>query len=234
MKNRKLFLFILIIIVAICYFIAKIEVVGNFFTFIGFNAMFFLDNYFCITSSINPLILWGGVFLIIGSIWGVFIATKKFKLKPLYKVFSILFIFIIIGLVGFISNPVIYGSSADHKEELLWKDAQTKNSYTTYCIFIKDFPKSKFIPDALKGMDNTLWESAEKYNTAENYSRYLKEFPQGIHAPEAREAIKPFEKDIWSEIKKSKRISDYRRYLNEFPDGRYVKEANRKIKKLKR
>ncbi|HNW89218.1 MAG TPA: hypothetical protein PKN48_06115 [Bacteroidales bacterium] len=230
---KKRFFIILTIILGVFYFLAKVEVINNFFIFIGFNSMFFLDNYFCMTTAINPLILWGGVFLVIGSIWGVFLAAKKFKLKPLYKIFSILVIVIIIGLVGFIANPVIYGSSADHTEDLLWKDALSKNTYSEYCIFIRDFPNSTHKAEALSGMDDALWKTADQYKTYENYSRYLKEFPKGNHSTSAREGISSFEKERWSKIRRSIRISDFRRYLNEFPDGRHAKQAKRKIKKLR-
>ncbi|HNW89219.1 MAG TPA: SH3 domain-containing protein [Bacteroidales bacterium] len=61
--------------------------------------------------AINPIVLWSFVFLLFGAIWGVFVATRKFKLKPQFKIYCILGLILFGLIVGVISQPLVYGSS---------------------------------------------------------------------------------------------------------------------------
>jgi len=111
MNNIKQFFITLGSVLAFLWLISRFNIINGFFTYISFNVLYFLDNYFCMIKAIPPLVLWGFVFLLFGAIWGVFVATKKFKLKPQFKIYCILGIVFFGLIVGVLSQPTNHGSS---------------------------------------------------------------------------------------------------------------------------
>lgn len=74
------------------------------FVYLGFNVFVFLDNLLKFESG-NPVVLWGFFGLLLGSIIGVLIAIKKYKLAKVLILYPVgLFVLIIIILI-FINSP---------------------------------------------------------------------------------------------------------------------------------
>jgi len=109
--NLKKFLITLGSVLVFLWLISRFKIINGFFVYISFNTLYFLDNYFCMIKAIPPLVLWGFIFLFFGSFWGVFVATKKFKLKPQFKIYCILAIVLFGTIFGIISQPTNYAFS---------------------------------------------------------------------------------------------------------------------------
>ena len=80
------------------------------FVFLGYNSIFFLDNLFLI-SPFNPVAIWGIWGLFIGSIIGVFVAVKKFKLSKILILYPLAFVAMGTTIMGFVNAPTQYNWS---------------------------------------------------------------------------------------------------------------------------
>lgn len=105
------------------------------FVFLGFNTFLFLDNLVKF-DSINPILIWGIIGLFIGSIFGVVIAIKKYKLAKIIILYPISLVIVVFSIFSFINKPSItfgtYESLIDEnatvaKEKLNYKITQDIN-----------------------------------------------------------------------------------------------------------
>lgn len=74
------------------------------FVYLGFNIFVFLDNLLKFESA-NPVVLWGFFGLLLGSIIGVLIAIKKYKLDKILILYPIGLFVLIITILIFINSP---------------------------------------------------------------------------------------------------------------------------------
>jgi hypothetical protein len=72
--------------------------------FLGYNWLFFLDNLLMI-GNFNPVVIWGLFGLFIGSIFGVIIAVKKYKLSKTLILYPIVLVAILISIMCFVNKP---------------------------------------------------------------------------------------------------------------------------------
>ena len=74
--------------------------------FLGYNWLFFLDNLLMF-GNFNPVVIWGLFGLFIGSIFGVTIAVKKYKLSKTLILYPTALVLILIGIMCFVNKPTI-------------------------------------------------------------------------------------------------------------------------------
>lgn len=230
-KNTGYFILSCVIIIFIGILLSMINVIGNFFIYIGFNTLFFIDNYFCLWKAFNPMVLWGFIFLIFGAIWGVYQATKKYNLKPSIRVFSLLGLFAFIALIGVISRPAGYGQSILIREDQIWKDSKLKNTYSSFSFYLREYPSGKHKDSANIMMDMALWKSTHNYQTYDDYTYYINLFPNGIYIDSAKLCQ---ERALWLITKSKNNKQAYKNYLKLLPSGLHANEAKYALKKTKK
>src|SRR5436190_10633626 len=76
------------------------------FVWLGFNLFLFTDSLFKLESA-NPLLLWGLLGLFIGSIFGVIVAVKKYKLSKILILYPSTVTLLIIILFYFINRETM-------------------------------------------------------------------------------------------------------------------------------
>lgn len=74
------------------------------FVYLGWNLFVYLENLLQFTL-VNPLLMWGILGLFIGSIFGVIIAVKKYKLPKKLIFYPFLLTILLIVILSFINNP---------------------------------------------------------------------------------------------------------------------------------
>lgn len=92
----------------------------------GYNSIFFLDNLFSI-NPFNPIAMWGVWGLFFGSIVGVFVAVKKFKLSKILILYPIALVALLVTIMSFVNNPGKFsGNYSPPGKEL---DTPTQKNY---------------------------------------------------------------------------------------------------------
>ncbi len=112
-KERKYGLILLIIGLIIWLMIIGLV---KLFIFLGYNTFFYFDNLIKITP-FNPIIMWCVWGLFIGSIVGVIIAVKKYRLSRILILYPIGFISLLVTIMGFINKPADYNATFIAKPE---------------------------------------------------------------------------------------------------------------------
>lgn len=74
------------------------------FVYLGYNVIFFLENLLEVTP-LNPVATWGIFGLILGSIAGVIIAVKKFRLSKLLILYPAGFLLLVVLIMYFVNEP---------------------------------------------------------------------------------------------------------------------------------
>jgi peptidoglycan hydrolase-like protein with peptidoglycan-binding domain len=91
--------------------------------------------------------------------------------------------------------------------------------------------------------DNDYWAETGARGTADGYRAYLREYNNGLHAVEARDALKEIakagtdaaarrERQVWRDARYSDRPSDYRNYLERYPTGIWQPKAEQRLAEL--
>jgi hypothetical protein len=98
-----------ILLVALGLYLLFIIVVflGKAFVFTGYNFFFFTDNLLEI-KSVNPIVNWGILGLMLGIVAGVIVAIKKYRLSKLLVLYPVLAIFIFVSVMWLINKPTAY------------------------------------------------------------------------------------------------------------------------------
>jgi len=93
------------LVVFALYLIYKIVIfLSTFFVYLGFNIFIFIDNLVKFEFA-NPVVLWGLFGLLLGSIIGVLIAIKKYKLAKILILYPVALFVLIITILIFINKP---------------------------------------------------------------------------------------------------------------------------------
>ncbi len=91
--------------------------------------------------------------------------------------------------------------------------------------------------------DNDYWARSGARGTANGYRDYLSRYTAGIHANEARDALKRMaksvanaaarrERQVWRDARSRNRPRDYRSYLDRYPTGIWQPDAERRLAEL--
>jgi len=91
--------------------------------------------------------------------------------------------------------------------------------------------------------DNAFWASTGARGTGDGYRSYLNRYSDGLHADEARQALKQLartgadpaaerERTVWRAARLSDRPGDYRDYLTRYPSGIWRPEAEARMAEI--
>lgn len=97
-------LLILLFFLAILVTYRLVIFLSKLFVYLGFNLFLFTDNLLH-TEPANPIVLWGLWGLLTGSIVGVIIAVKKYKLSKVLILYPVSFTIVVFLLLFFINRP---------------------------------------------------------------------------------------------------------------------------------
>jgi hypothetical protein len=104
--------------------------------------------------------------------------------------------------------------------------AKQLNTELSYLLFIKSFPTSVQVINAIELRDEVSFLEALKVNTYQSFQSYLARYP-GSHR--AKEATERYEKLLFEEKTKSRKLASYRSFLKEYPASPYADEAQQQV-----
>lgn len=102
-KAQKIYFFLLALLLAIIF--------NRYFSIIAINTFLFFDNILNVSQSISPFILWGILGLLVGTVYGTFVAWKKYTLDFKLNLIPIIFLFQILFLLYIYNQPLKNGIS---------------------------------------------------------------------------------------------------------------------------
>lgn len=184
---------LILILVAAGLYLAYIVVVFliKCMIYSGYNFLFFTDNLFQI-KTFNPIVSWAIAGLFLGSIAGVLVAIKRFKLSKLLVLFPVALVLVFVAIMYFVNHPANYNGDFS---SLLPKSGN-QNEYiqhfdyykATMAVNVRTGPSVKY-PKAfvlnrgneVQLIEKNIWDSRHnewfkiKYNYNEGYinSKYL-------------------------------------------------------------
>lgn len=223
---------IAIIIVCVIFLIIVLNVHALFFglLYISFNSIFFLDNLFNLVNSINPLICWGFVSLLLGSLIGFLVSVRKFKLDQKFYTYGSIGILFFLFLITLASKPFDYKTSKFFHDDHAWSVSKQTNTFASYERYLKEFPSGKYVPDALICKETRFWDSAVSSGDPALFHNYSELFPSGVHKSNAENL---YEESLWKRAKSSSNIDRVNDYIQAFPNGKYLASAKSRLWKLK-
>src|SRR4051794_1145215 len=119
----------LIILFVVLTFVFN-EALGNF----SFKVFLFLDNLVKISDSASPLLLWGMLGLMIGAIYGSFVAWKKYKLDLTVNFIPVGIVLLFIAILFKVNHPLetnTFGVSTSNLQTDYAYDIVTATAYNT-------------------------------------------------------------------------------------------------------
>ncbi|MEP6947995.1 MAG: SH3 domain-containing protein [Ginsengibacter sp.] len=132
-KDLPVVVLIIFLLLGIVILYRLVIFLSKAFVYLGFNLFLVTDNLLKFESA-NPIILWGLLGLFIGSIFGVMIAIKKYKLSKTLILYPLSITFLAIVILSFINKPTDVSSTyaPTKTEETATPPEQTnKTSYYT-------------------------------------------------------------------------------------------------------
>ena len=130
---------LVILAVAIYVGIKLVMFLSIAFVYLGWNLFVYLENLLQFSSA-NPLVLWGIFGLFIGSIFGVVVAVKKYKLPKKLIFYPFIITILLIVILSFINTPSqLSGSLNTLMNTNIQTDANTNNAaqspaYSLYTV----------------------------------------------------------------------------------------------------
>lgn len=107
------------------------------FVYLGYNVIFFLENLLEVTP-LNPVAAWGIFGLILGSIAGVIIAVKKFKLSKLLILYPAGFLCLVVLIMYFLNKPLQYSGTYVSPEEKMRIEIANRGPAKEYYLAFAD------------------------------------------------------------------------------------------------
>jgi len=95
--------------------------------------------------------------------------------------------------------------------------------------YIKEYPKSKHIPEAKALLEDLVFKEVQNKRTIAVCDSFLVEFPQGRHVVEIRKIKNSL---IWSEVKATNNIDKIKIWIKENLDSEHISEANELLSEL--
>ena len=105
-KIRRLPTLAILVILAVAIYVGVklVMFLSILFVYLGWNLFVYLENLLHFTSA-NPLLMWGILGLFAGSIFGVVVAVKKYKLPKKLIFYPFLLTILLIVILSFINHP---------------------------------------------------------------------------------------------------------------------------------
>jgi len=100
-------IFLILVVIGIYLLYLLVLFMARVFVFCGFNALFYMDNLLEIPS-FNPAVSWGVLGVLLGSLTGVFVAIRRYKLSRVLLFYPVGGILIIVGIMAVINKPGHY------------------------------------------------------------------------------------------------------------------------------
>jgi hypothetical protein len=125
-------LVLLLMVVVGIYLLYKIvELLVKSFVYLGYNVFFFTDNMLIIPPW-GPTVVWGLFGILTGSIIGVGIAIKKYKLSKKLIIYPILVLALFVIIMCFVNQPGHYALASDSIQESTSIEPATAVPVTKY------------------------------------------------------------------------------------------------------
>ena len=109
-KDLPVVVLIIFLLLGIVILYRLVIFLSKIFVYLGFNLFLYTDNLLKFESA-NPLILWGLLGLFIGSIFGVMIAIKKYRLSKTLILYPLSVTILAILILSFINRPADVSST---------------------------------------------------------------------------------------------------------------------------
>ncbi|MEJ7736772.1 MAG: SH3 domain-containing protein [Chitinophagaceae bacterium] len=107
------------------------------FVYLGYNVIFFLENLLEVTP-LNPVATWGIFGLILGSIAGVIIAVKKFRLSKLLILYPAGFLLLVVLIMYFVNEPLQHSGTYVSPEEKIRNELVNRGPSKEYYLVYAD------------------------------------------------------------------------------------------------
>ncbi len=147
-------------------------------------------------------------------------------------------------------TPAAAGSDP---ETALWSEVQKGNTADDYDVYLKQYPKGKYVALARQRLqklkdevrqqaeaaEQDAWQAAESAQTPEGYAAYLGRYPNGRYAALAQtranklkaDAVVLEESRLWQAAEKGGK-AEVDAYLGRYPKGRYAAAAQLKLAQI--
>lgn len=109
-KDLPVVVLIIFLLLGIVILYRLVIFLSKTFVYLGFNLFLVTDNLLKFESA-NPVILWGLLGLLIGSIFGVMIAIKRYKLSKTLILYPLSITVLAIVILSFINKPTDVSST---------------------------------------------------------------------------------------------------------------------------
>lgn len=130
-----------------------------------------------------------------------------------------------IVIIILLASVVIYKRI---KENDTWELAKTKNTFTSYESYLKEYPNGRFKLTADSLFDESLWSETKKSDNFNSYQTYIKKLSKGKYTLICDSISQSI---LWIEAKNSQTNDGYKKYISIFPKGKYAEEAKSIINK---
>jgi hypothetical protein len=122
--------------------------------------------------------------------------------------------------------------------EKSWQEVKTKDYANAYKNFIREYPDSVYVAEALEKIDHIDFERASNKGRISDYQAYLKEHPKGLHASTAEDKIAAIRHEKiridFEAAKKNSSIKSYRSFLKKHQDSPFKEKALAAISEFNR
>lgn len=131
-KDLPVVVLIIFLLLGIVILYRLVIFLSKIFVYLGFNLFLYTDNLLKFESA-NPLILWGLLGLFIGSIFGVMIAIKKYRLSKTLILYPLSVTILAILILSFINRPADVSSTFVTGDTAVASQRQT-NKTSNYTV----------------------------------------------------------------------------------------------------
>jgi outer membrane protein assembly factor BamD (BamD/ComL family) len=149
--------------------------------------------------------------------------------------------------------PTFVAATTSDPETALWSEVQKGNTTDDYDVYLKQYPKGKYVALAKQRLqklkdeakqqaeaaEQSAWQAAESTQTPEGYAAYLASYPRGRYAALAQtrsnklkaDAAVQEESRLWQVADKGGK-AEVDTYLSRYPSGRYASAAQLKLAQI--
>ncbi|MEW6455135.1 MAG: hypothetical protein AB1410_00275 [Acidobacteriota bacterium] len=126
---------------------------------------------------------------------------------------NILFISLVILLL------YLFGCSPS--PEKAFKNAKRQNTVYAYQQFIKKYPESTLVKDALKAIEKIEYEEAVEQNSVTLYENFINKYPDSELTPDIKNKLMEL---YWTVAKNRNRAEEYVNFYHKFPGSPHNEE----------
>jgi formylglycine-generating enzyme required for sulfatase activity len=151
--------------------------------------------------------------------------------------------------------PTFVAATSSDPETALWSEVQKGNTADDYDVYLKQYPKGKYVALAKQRLqklkdeakqqaeaaEQGAWQAAEAAHTREGYAAYLASYPSGRYAALAQTRSNKLKQDaavqeesrLWQAADKGGK-AEVDAYLGRYPDGLYASAAQLKLAQIRK